>query len=155
MEEIAPRARNEETMAIERTLLIIKPDAVRAGNAGKILAMLEGDGGFRVRALRMEHLTQDSARRFYEVHRERPFYGDLVEFMTSGSCIPLVLEREDAISHLRDFIGATDPAKARPGTVRALYATDVQHNAVHASDSPESAAVEIPHFFPEIAVAVG
>lgn len=140
-------------MSMERTLLIIKPDAVGAGNAGNILAMLE-KGGFRVVAMRMEHLTEESARRFYAVHRERPFYGDLVEFMTSGPCIPMVLEKDDAIAALRSFIGATNPAEAAEGTVRKLYATDVQNNAVHASDSPESASTEIPHFFPEIAVQV-
>jgi nucleoside-diphosphate kinase len=139
---------------MERTLLIIKPDAVRAGNAGNILAMIER-GGFRVVAMRMEHLDVESARKFYEVHKERPFYDDLVEFMTSGRCIPMVLEKEDAIGALREFIGATNPAEAAEGTVRKLYATDVQNNAVHASDSTESAGVEIPHFFPEIGVEVG
>jgi nucleoside-diphosphate kinase len=138
---------------VERTLLIIKPDAVRAGNAGRILAMLEG-GGFRVRALRMEHLSKDSARKFYAVHKERPFYGELVEFMTSGPSIPMVLEKQNAVAALRDFIGATNPAQAREGSIRALYGTNIQNNAVHASDSPESAAQEIPHFFPEVAVQV-
>lgn len=141
-------------MAVERTLLIIKPDAVAAGNAGKILAMLEGSGGFTVRALRMEHLTRESAQKFYDVHRERPFYRELVEFMTSGPCIPMVLERDNAIAALRTFIGATNPVDAAEGTVRKLYATSVQNNAVHASDSPESAAKEIPHFFPSMAVEV-
>jgi len=140
-------------MPVERTLLIIKPDAVSAGNAGKILAMLEAEG-FRVRALRMEHLTEESARKFYAVHKERPFYDDLVEYMTSGPCIPMVLERERAILGLREFIGDTNPAKARPGSIRALFGTDIQSNAVHASDSPASASTEIPHFFPEIAVEV-
>jgi nucleoside-diphosphate kinase len=138
---------------VERTLLIIKPDAVLAGNAGNILAMLE-KGGFRVRALRMEHLTEESAGRFYAVHRERPFYGELVEFMTSGPCIPMVLEKANAVKALRDFIGATNPAEAREGSIRKLYGANIQNNAVHASDSPESAAAEIPHFFPEIAVQV-
>ena len=142
-------------MAVERTLLIIKPDAVAAGNAGSILAMLEGAGGFTVRALRMEQMTTESAREFYAVHKDRPFYGDLVEFMTSGPCIPMVLERENAIQALRDFIGATNPAEAADGTVRKRYATNIQNNAVHASDSAESAAKEIPHFFPALAVEVG
>jgi nucleoside-diphosphate kinase len=142
-------------MALERTLLIIKPDAVGAKNAGKILDMLENAGGFAVKAMRLEHLTEDSAKKFYAVHKERPFYGELVEFMTSGPCIPMVLERENAISGLRDFIGATNPAEAAEGTVRKLYATNIQNNAVHASDSPESAATEIPHFFPEMAARVG
>ena len=118
---------------MERTLLIIKPDAVGAGNTGNILAMLER-GGFQVAALRMEHLAEESARRFYEVHRERPFYGELVEFMTSGPCVPMVLEKENAIADLRTFIGATNPAEAEEGTVRKLYATSVQNNAVHALD---------------------
>ncbi len=141
-------------MALERTLLIIKPDAVRAGNAGNILAMLEGKGRFRVVAMRMEHIGEASAKRFYEVHKERPFYGDLVSFMTSGTCIPMVLERENAILGLREFIGATNPAQAAEGTVRKMYATDVQNNAVHASDSSESAVKEIAHFFPEIQALV-
>jgi nucleoside-diphosphate kinase len=141
-------------MAVERTLLIIKPDAVATGNSGHILGMLENEGGFHVVALRMEHLSETGARKFYEVHRERPFYGDLVEFMTSGPCIPMVLERENAVAGLRDFIGATDPAKARPGSIRRRYGTSIQNNAVHASDSAASAAQEIPHFFPEIAVEV-
>jgi nucleoside-diphosphate kinase len=139
-------------MALERTLLIIKPDAVAAGNAGDILAMLEGPGGFRVRALRMEHLTEESAKRFYAVHKARPFYGELVEFMTSGPCVPMVLEKENAIAALRTFIGATNPAEAAEGTVRKRYATNIQNNAVHASDSAESASQEIPHFFPEVAI---
>jgi nucleoside-diphosphate kinase len=141
-------------MAVERTLLIIKPDAVAAGNSGHILGMLENEGGFRVVAMRMEQLSETAARKFYEVHRERPFYRDLVEFMMSGPCIPMVLERDNAVAGLRDFIGATDPAKARAGSIRRRYGTSIQNNAVHASDSAASAAQEIPHFFPEIAVEV-
>lgn len=139
-------------MALERTLLIIKPDAVRAGNAGNILAMLETKGRFRLIAMKLEHLKEASAKKFYEVHKDRPFYGELVTFMTSGPCIPMVLERENAILGLREFIGATNPANAAEGTVRKLYATSVQNNAVHASDSAESAQQEIPHFFPEVSV---
>jgi nucleoside-diphosphate kinase len=142
-------------MAVERTLLIVKPDAVAAGHAGHILARVENEGGFRVLALRMEQLTEESARRFYAVHRERPFYRDLVEFMTSGPCIPMVLEREGAVDGLRDFIGVTNPQQARPGSIRRLYGTSIQNNAVHASDSAASAAQEIPHFFPEVTAAVG
>jgi nucleoside-diphosphate kinase len=130
--------------------LIVKPDAMAARKAGHILAMLENEGRFRVVAMRLEHLTEASARKFYEVHRERPFYGELVKFMTSGPCLPIVLEREDAIGFLRDFIGATNPAQAREGSIRRLYGSNVQNNAVHASDSPESAAKEIPHFFPDV-----
>ncbi len=142
-------------MAVERTLLIVKPDAVGAKNAGKIVDMLENQGGFAIRAMRLEHLTEESAKRFYAVHKERPFYGELVEFMTSGPCIPMVLEKEGAIASLREFIGATNPAEAAEGTVRKLYASNIQNNAVHASDSPESADQEIPHFFPEISVKAG
>lgn len=130
------------------TLAIIKPDAVGAGNAGKILAHLE-EKGFRARALRLLHLSGAQAREFYAVHRERPFYDSLVSFMTSGSCIPMVLERDDAVAELRRVIGATDPAEADPGTVRALYAESKERNAIHASDSDENAIREIAFFFAE------
>jgi nucleoside-diphosphate kinase len=130
------------------TLAIIKPDAVAAGHAGKILAHLEGQG-FRLRAARLVRLSQAEAEAFYAVHRERPFYRSLVAFMTSGPCVPLALERADAVSHLRDVIGATDPAEARPGTVRKLYAQSKERNAIHASDSSENAAREVAFFFPE------
>lgn len=130
------------------TLAIIKPDAVETGKAGKVLAHLEG-AGFRVRALRMTRLTQAQAGEFYAVHRERPFYAELVEFMTSGPCVPLVLEAEDAVARLRDAIGATDPAEAAEGTVRKLYAESKGRNAIHASDSDENAAREIAFFFSE------
>jgi nucleoside-diphosphate kinase len=142
-------------MAVQRTLLIIKPDAVGARNAGHVLAMLENEGGFKPVALRMERLTEASARKFYEVHRERRFYADLVRFMTSGPCIPIVLERENAVDALREFIGATNPAEARPGSIRQRYGSDIQNNAVHASDSPASAAKEIPHFFPDVSARAG
>ena len=135
-------------MALERTLLIIKPDAVGAGNVGNILAMLE-KGGFTVKAMRMEHLTEDSAKKFYEVHKERPFYGELVEFMTSGPCIPMVLEkrrRDQPASGT--FIGATNPAEAAEGTVRKLYASNIQNNAVHASDSSGVGFDRDSAFFP-------
>jgi len=130
------------------TLAIIKPDAVGAGNAGRILSHLE-QGGFSVRALRMVHLTDAQAGEFYAVHSERPFYGELVEFMTSGPCIPVVLEAEDAVPALREAIGATDPAEAAEGTVRKLYAESKGRNAIHASDSDENAAREIGFFFSE------
>jgi nucleoside-diphosphate kinase len=132
---------------MERTLAIIKPDAVQAGRAGKILAHLE-EAGFRVRALRMTRLGEPEAGEFYAVHRERPFYGSLVRFMTSGPAIPLVLEAEGAVAKLRQVIGATDPAEAAEGTVRKLYAESKERNAIHASDSTENAAVEIQFFFP-------
>jgi nucleoside-diphosphate kinase len=129
------------------TLAIIKPDAVAAGNAGKILALLEGQG-FALRAARFVRLSQAEAEAFYAVHRERPFYRSLVTFMTSGPCVPLALERDDAVSRLRDVIGATDPAEAKAGTVRKLYAQSKERNAIHASDSSENAAREVAFFFP-------
>lgn len=131
---------------MQQTLAIIKPDAVAAGRAGKVLAHLEADG-FRVRALRMIRLTEGRAREFYAVHSERPFYDSLVRFMTSGPVVPMVLERADAVTRLRETIGATDPAEAAPGTVRALYAESKERNAIHASDSAENAAREIDFFF--------
>ncbi len=131
-----------------QTLAIIKPDAIGAGKAGKILAHLE-EAGFTVRAAKLARLTQPDAEAFYAVHRERPFYGSLVAFMTSGPCLPMVLEREDAVSHLRTVIGATDPAEAAEGTVRRLYAENKERNGIHASDSPENAAREIGFFFPQ------
>jgi len=130
------------------TLAIVKPDAVRAGHAGKILALLEG-AGFALRAARLVKLTGAQAEAFYEVHRERPFYRSLVTFMTSGPALALALERADAVARLRDVIGATDPAEAKPGTVRKLYAQSKERNAIHASDSPENAAREVAFFFPE------
>lgn len=130
------------------TLAIIKPDAVAAGNAGKVLALLEGQG-FKLRAARFVRMSQAEAEAFYAVHRERPFYRSLVTFMTSGPCLPLALERDNAVSHLRDVIGATDPAEAKPGTVRKLYAQSKERNAIHASDSSENAAREVAFFFPE------
>jgi nucleoside-diphosphate kinase len=130
------------------TLAIVKPDAVGRGLAGKVLAHLE-DQGFRIRALRLLRLTQDQAGEFYAVHRERPFYGSLVRFMTSGPCIPVLLERDDAVSTLRTVIGATDPKEAAAGTVRALYAESKERNAIHASDSDENASREARFFFSE------
>jgi nucleoside-diphosphate kinase len=133
---------------MSRTLAILKPDAVAGKKAGKILALLE-DAGFTVRALRMMHLTDAQAGEFYAVHRERPFYGELVEFMTSGPCMPLVLEADNAVLKLREVIGATDPAEAAEGTVRRLYAESKGRNAIHASDSDDNAAREIAFFFAE------
>jgi len=133
-------------MATERTLAIIKPDAVGKHRIGRIVAHLE-DAGFVVKEMRMVRLSESEARRFYEVHRERPFYGSLVAFMTSGPCVPMVLERDDAVAKLRDVIGATHPAKAAEGTVRKLHAESVERNAIHASDSSENAAREVAFFF--------
>jgi nucleoside-diphosphate kinase len=130
------------------TLGIIKPDAVASGKSGAILAHLQ-NAGFVIRAARMVRLTRPEAEAFYEVHRGRPFYHELVAFMTSGPCIPLALERQDAVTHMRTIIGATDPAEAAPGTVRKLYAESKGKNAIHASDSPENAAREVAFFFPE------
>ena len=131
---------------MERTLTIIKPDAMAAGQAGAILAHLEGEG-FRILALRRMHLSEDQARAFYEVHRERPFYDSLVEFMTSGPVIAAALEADDAVAGLRRVMGATDPAQAEPGTVRAQFATSIERNAIHGSDSPENATLELGFFF--------
>jgi nucleoside-diphosphate kinase len=131
---------------MNRTLAIIKPDAVSSGKAGKILAHLE-DAGFRLRALRMTRLVPTQAEAFYAVHRDRPFFGSLVAFMTSGPCLPMVLEGGQAVPMLREVIGATDPAEAAEGTVRRLYAENKERNAIHASDSDENAAREIGFFF--------
>lgn len=131
---------------MSQTLAIIKPDAVAAGNAGKILAHLEA-AGFELRAMRMTRLTTETAGAFYAVHEGRPFYDGLVEFMTSGPCVPMVLDADDAVARLRATIGATDPAEAAEGTVRKLYAESKGRNAIHASDSEENAAVEISFFF--------
>lgn len=131
---------------MSRTLAIIKPDAVAAGNAGKIIAHLEG-AGFRIVAMKMVHLSREQAGEFYAVHRERPFYGELVEFMTSGPAIPIALEGDDAVARYRETIGATDPAEAAEGTIRRLYAESKGRNAVHGSDSDENAATEIRFFF--------
>lgn len=133
-------------MEPKTTLAIVKPDAVSNHLIGKIVAHLEADG-FTVRRMEMCRLTEADAKRFYAVHAERPFYASLVEFMTSGPCVPMVLERPDAVARLRETIGATDPANAAEGTVRRLYAESVERNAIHASDSPENAALEIEFFF--------
>src|SRR5881628_1635828 len=129
------------------TLAIINPDAVGAGKAGKILTHLES-AGFKIRAARLVQLTTGQAEAFYEVHRERPFYRPLVAFMTSGPGLALALARDDAVARLREVIGATDPAEAKPGTVRQLYAESKERNAIHASDAPETAAREVAFFCP-------
>jgi nucleoside-diphosphate kinase len=135
-------------MAGKRTLTIIKPDAFNAGKSGQIIAHLE-KAGFKVIASRVMRLTEAQAGEFYAVHRERPFFTPLVRFMTSGKCMPIVLERTDAVAALRKTIGATDPAEAEPGTVRKLYAESKERNAIHASDSDENAERESKFFFPE------
>jgi nucleoside-diphosphate kinase len=135
-------------MAGTVTLAIVKPDAFGTAKAGKILAHLEG-AGFRIRAARVMHLTEAQAGEFYAVHKSRPFYRSLVTFMTSGPCMPILLERADAVATLRHTIGATDPAEAEPGTVRKLYAESKERNAIHASDSEENAVREGRFFFAE------
>lgn len=133
---------------MERTLAIVKPDAVAAGNAGKILAHLEKEG-FRIVGLRMLRLSRVQAETFYEIHKARPFYASLVAFMTEGPVVAVALERENAVAHLREIMGATDVAKAADGTIRKLYGTSIERNAVHGSDSPENAAREVAFFFSE------
>ena len=137
---------------MNKTLAIIKPDAFASGKAGKIIAHLEG-AGFTLRAARVLHMTTTQAGAFYEVHRGRPFYDDLVAFMTSGPCLPMALERSDPVATLRQVIGATDPAEAAPGTIRKLYAESKGRNAIHASDSDENARREVAFFFTEAELA--
>ena len=133
----------------ERTFSIIKPDAVAAGKAGAILSRIEA-AGFRVVALRMLSLSRKEAEGFYHVHAARPFFPSLCAFMSSGPCITMVLERENAIASLREIMGATDPAKAAPGTIRKDFAESIERNAIHGSDAPETAAFEVGYFFPGI-----
>jgi len=133
-------------MAIERTFSIVKPDAVAKHGIGKVLARIE-EGGLKVVAGRYLQLTQEQAEGFYAVHKERPFYGELVAFMTSGPVFVSCLEGENAIARYREVLGATNPAEADAGTVRALYGTDIEKNAAHGSDAPETAATEIAFFF--------
>ncbi|GIK21207.1 MAG: nucleoside-diphosphate kinase [Ignavibacteriota bacterium] len=129
-----------------KTLAIIKPDAVGDNHIGEIISMIN-KAGFKIKALKMIKLSKDAAKAFYEIHKDRPFYDELVEYMTSGPCVPIVLEKQNAVEDYRKLIGATDPAKAAEGTVRKLYAKSVQFNAVHGSDSDENAAREIAFFF--------
>jgi nucleoside-diphosphate kinase len=133
----------------ERTFSIIKPDAMKARQAGEILSRLE-KAGFEVVALRQRRLTPAEAEGFYHVHRERPFFRSLCDFMSSGPCITMVLEGENAIARLREIMGATDPAKAAPGTIRADLASSIEANCIHGSDAPETARFEIGYFFPGI-----
>ncbi|MCL4842333.1 MAG: nucleoside-diphosphate kinase [Bryobacteraceae bacterium] len=131
---------------MQKTFAIIKPDAVAAGNAGNVLAVIEKNG-FKVLAMRMQRLSRAEAEGFYAVHKERPFFGELVEFMTEGPVVLLALEREDAVAKWREVMGATDPAKADEGTIRKLFGTNVGRNASHGSDSVENAAIELAWFF--------
>jgi nucleoside-diphosphate kinase len=133
-------------MAVERTLSIVKPDAVAKGATGEILALVQG-AGLEIIGMKMIQLTEQHAKGFYAVHKERPFYGDLVKFMTSGPVVVSVLQGDDAIARYRKLMGATNPAEAEDGTIRKKYATDIEKNAVHGSDAPDTARVEISYFF--------
>ncbi|WP_457622619.1 nucleoside-diphosphate kinase [Persephonella sp.] len=133
-------------MSVERTLMLVKPDAVRRNLEGKIIAHVQ-EKGFKLVALKKLKLTKEQAQQFYIVHKERPFYDELCEFMSSGPIVAMVWEGENAISRIREIMGATNPEEAEEGTLRKLYGTNVGENAVHGSDSPESAQVEIPFFF--------
>jgi nucleoside-diphosphate kinase len=136
---------------MQQTLTILKPDTVGAGNAGAVIQMIES-AGFRIRAAKMLHLTKGKAQGFYAVHRERPFFDDLVKFMTEGPVIVMMLEADDAIVRLRTLMGATDPEKAEDGTIRRKFGTNIERNAIHGSDAPETAAVEIAYFFSQLDV---
>jgi nucleoside-diphosphate kinase len=131
---------------VQRTFTILKPDSVKAGNSGLIIDRLIKEG-FGIRAMKLVHLTRAQAEGFYHVHKERPFFGSLVEFMSEGPILPIVLEAENAIEKLRKVMGATDPAKAEAGTIRKQFATNIERNAIHGSDAPETAAYEIAYFF--------
>ena len=131
---------------METTLTILKPDSVAAGNAGNMIAHLQKEG-FQILGIKMLRLTTAQAQAFYEVHKERPFYGSLVEFMTGGPVMPIALTRENAVAYLREVMGATDVSKAAPGTIRNLYGTSIEANAIHGSDSAENAAIETAFFF--------
>lgn len=131
-----------------KTLAIIKPDAVNDGYIGEIISIIS-KAGFKIKAMKMTHLTKAQAQKFYEVHKERPFYGELVEYMTSGPCVPIALEKDNAVEDYRKLIGATDPSQAEEGTIRKLYARSKQFNAVHGSDSDENAEKEVAFFFSE------
>jgi nucleoside-diphosphate kinase len=134
---------------MERTFAIIKPDAVKARSAGKIIQRIE-EAGFTIRAMQMRHLSATEAEGFYDVHRQRPFFGSLTQFMSSGPCIVMALEADGAIKKWRDLMGATDPAKADAGTLRKEFGASIEHNATHGSDAPETAAYELNYFFPGI-----
>jgi nucleoside-diphosphate kinase len=137
------------TQKVNYTLTIIKPDAVAAGYVGRIIDHILS-GGFKIRAMKILRLTAEQAGRFYAVHRERPFYGDLVRYMSSGPVVPMVLEKENAVADFRTLIGATDPAKAAEGTIRKLYAKSIEANAIHGSDSDENAKIEAAFFFSDL-----
>ncbi len=135
-----------EIHLIQRTLAILKPDCIEKKVQGKVIQQIL-DAGFEIKAMRLLKLSKESAQKFYAVHKERPFYNDLVKYMTSGPVVPMCLEKENAVEDYRKLIGATNPANAEAGTIRKLYAESVERNIVHGSDSPENAKIEIAHFF--------
>lgn len=135
-------------MAIERTLTILKPDCVRKGLIGEVTKRIQ-DAGFTILAMKLTRLTSATAGGFYEVHKERPFYGDLCEFMSSGACVPMILEKDNAVADFRTFIGATNPAEAEAGTIRAEFADSLGENIIHGSDSVENGKIEAAYFFSE------
>ena len=129
-----------------RTLAILKPDCVQKNLIGEVIAKIT-EAGFKIKAMKMVRLTKESAGGFYEIHKERPFFNDLIAYMTSGPCVPIALEKENAVEDYRKLIGAMNPAEAAEGTIRKLYADSIENNIVHGSDSDENAAIEIAHFF--------
>lgn len=133
-------------MLSNKTLAILKPDCVKKNLIGKVITQIQ-EAGFKINVMKMVRLTEDSAKGFYEVHNGKPFFNDLIVYMTSGPCVPIYLEKENAVEEFRKLIGATDPSKAAEGTIRKLYAANIQENIVHGSDSDENAAKEISHFF--------
>lgn len=136
---------------MQKTFTILKPDTVHAGKAGAVISEIE-KAGFRIRAMKMLHLTESQAQGFYYVHKERPFFGSLVQFMTEGPIVAVVLESDNAIEKLRKVMGATDPAKAENGTIRKQFGTNIERNAIHGSDGPETAAFEIGYFFNQLEI---
>jgi nucleoside-diphosphate kinase len=136
---------------MQKTFTILKPDTLRAGRAGAIVSEIE-KAGFRIRAMKMLHLTEPQAQGFYYVHKERPFFGSLVKFMTEGPIVAMVLEADNAIEKLRNVMGATDPAKAEAGSIRKQFGTNIERNAIHGSDGPETAAFEIGYFFNQLEI---
>lgn len=135
-------------MAVERTLTILKPDCVRKKLIGTVIEQIQ-DAGFKIKAMKLTRLTKDTAGGFYAVHKERPFFGELVEFMSSGACVPMILEKENAINDFRELIGATNPEEAAEGTIRAKFADSIGENIIHGSDSVENGRLEAAYFFPE------
>lgn len=135
-------------MAVERTLTILKPDCVRKKLIGTVIAQIQ-EAGFEIKAMKLTRLTENTAGGFYAVHKERPFFSELIEFMSSGACVPMILEKENAIEDYRELIGATNPDEADEGTIRAKYADSIGENIIHGSDSVENGRLEAAYFFPE------